>query len=103
MRGRSEGVDVELAIMGRPRNITVFDGRDGRGLAVRTQIETQNEVIEKVFRKIQATLTLNVVFKISVPVTRLLQFHGVVREIQSRQSGVRRHGRQLWPLLHGGI
>ena len=72
-------------------------------MGVRKQIEAQDEVIEKIFAEIQATLTLDIVFKIPVPVAGLLQFNRVVGQKQSRQSGVRRHGRQLWRLLHRGI
>ena len=32
------------------------------------QVETQNKRIEKVFRKIQPTLALDIVFKITVPI-----------------------------------
>jgi len=62
-------------------------------------MELQDEGIEEIFREVQATLALDLIFKPSIPEACWLKLVGIVRDMQGRQPGVRSHRRQAGLLL----
>src|SRR5580693_7807423 len=62
--------DLRLPIFDCLSSIAFLGGGDDRCLATRPQIETQHKGIEEVFRKLESSFALGVIFKVAVPVTR---------------------------------